>query len=132
MPRLSAWTLRIALLYLLAGFTIGALLLANKGLPYWPQVWALLPVHIEFLIVGWMIQLALAVAFWILPRFPNGSRGNKIVAVASIIILNIGIFLIAFQERSSLFLLFGRACEALSGILFTWHAWHRIRPLKIH
>jgi hypothetical protein len=32
MPRLSVWFIRMALLYLLAGFTLGALLLAHKGL----------------------------------------------------------------------------------------------------
>ena len=57
MPRLSVWALRGALLSLLTGFTLGALMLANKGQPFWPQAWSLLPAHIEFLLVGWMAQL---------------------------------------------------------------------------
>ena len=34
MPRLSAVAVRLSLVYLLLGFAIGALMLANKGLPF--------------------------------------------------------------------------------------------------
>lgn len=65
MPRLSVWFVRASLLYLLAEVTFGALLLANKGIAYYPPIWNLFPIHIEFLLVGWLVQLALGVAFWI-------------------------------------------------------------------
>lgn len=130
MPRLSVWALRAALLYLLSGFTLGALLLANKGQPFWPQVWGLLPPHIEFLLVGWMVQLALGVAFWILPRYSGGSRGNENLARASLLLLNLGVLLAAgFGGVVPLLLLAGRLCEALAGLLFALHAWGRVRPL---
>jgi hypothetical protein len=131
MPRLSVWALRASLLYLLTGFSIGALLLANKGQPFWPLIWLLLPAHIEFLLVGWMVQLAVGVAFWILPRFPGGSRGNESLAGVSILLLNLGVLLVAFQGIFSLFLLLGRFCEAVSGFLFIWLAWSRIRPFSV-
>lgn len=134
MPRLTILSLRAALIYLLSGFTLGALLLANKGQPFAPQIWGLLPPHIEFVLVGWTVQLALAVAFWILPRFPGGSRGNERLASASILLLNAGVVMVAAQSLSmqhllSFLLLAGRLCEALSGILFALHAWERVRPL---
>ena len=133
MPRLSAWSLRASLLYLLAGFTFGALLLANKGQPFWPQVWWLLPAHIEFLLVGWTVQLALGVAFWILPRFQGGSRGNEALARSAILLLNLGVLLVAGQTLATqglapLFLLAGRLCQGLAGILFALHALGRIKP----
>ena len=62
MPRLSVWMIRTALVHLLVGFTLGALLLANKGVPIHPMVWRLLPIHIELLLLGWTLQLALGVA----------------------------------------------------------------------
>ena len=129
MPRLSAWALRAALVYLLVGFTFGALLLANKGQPFEVQVWGLLPAHVEFLIIGWMVQLAFGVAFWILPRFPGGSRGNERLATLAILSLNLGVLLVALQGMLPLFLLSGRACEGMAGVLFAIHAWNRIRPL---
>lgn len=129
MPRISVWAVRSALIYLLVGFTFGALMLANKGAPFWPRLWLLLPVHVEFLLVGWMVQLALGIAYWILPRFPGGSRGNEKLALASIVLLNTGLLLAAFQGFSPLFLVTARLCQGGAGLLFALHAWPRIRPL---
>jgi len=58
MTRLSVWTVRTALLYLGAGFFLGALMLTQKGLPFDPALLRLLPLHIEFVLLGWTLQLA--------------------------------------------------------------------------
>lgn len=129
MPRLTVWTLRGALASLLVGFSLGMLMLANKGVPFWPGAWALLPAHIELLLVGWLAQLALGMAYWILPRFSGGSRGNTTLAAAAVALLNLGVWLVAFQGLLGALLLAGRICEALAGLLFALHAWGRIRPL---
>ena len=71
MPLLSRWMVKLALLNLDLGFTLGGLLLANKGIPLHPTLWLLLPAHQEFLITGWMLNLAMEVAFWILPALPR-------------------------------------------------------------
>lgn len=71
MPRPSVWFIRLALSYLLVGFTFACLLLSNKGLAYAPWLWRLLPAHIEILLVGWTAQLAMGVIFWIAPRFQS-------------------------------------------------------------
>ena len=63
MPRLSVWTIRAALVALGIGFLFGALMLANKGVPFDPSLWRLLPAHIELVLLGWTMQLALGVAF---------------------------------------------------------------------
>ena len=64
MPRLSVWFIRSALLYLGVGFTLGALILFQKGVPYDGAVWGLLLMHIEFLLIGWTVQLAMGMGFW--------------------------------------------------------------------
>jgi hypothetical protein len=79
-PRLSCWFIRASLLYLAVGFTLGALLLVHKGIPLHPALWRMLPPHLECLLLGWTLQLALGVAFWILPRFPQGPDGNEALA----------------------------------------------------
>lgn len=92
MPLLSRWMVKFALVYLALGFTLGGLLLANKGVPIHPLLWLLLPAHQEFLINGWMVHLALGVAFWILPRFAHEpKRGNTRLAWMGWILLNLGI-----------------------------------------
>lgn len=131
MPRLSVWYLRAALLYLLAGFTFGALLLANKGLPLHPSVWASLPAHIEFLLLGWMVQLAFGVAFWILPRFGRGPRRGEVrLAWAAFVLLNVGVLAVALAgllPQIGWLAAAGRTAESLAVLAFALHAWPRVK-----
>ena len=76
MPRLSVWFVRASLIYLLVGFTFGALMLAEKGIPYYPPIFNLLPIHIELLLIGWLVQLAMGVA---IDRF--GLFGSQKIAL---------------------------------------------------
>jgi hypothetical protein len=133
MPRLSVWFVRCSLVYLLLGFTIGGLLLANKGLLFAPWLWSLLPAHIEFLLLGWMAQLAMGVAFWILPRFGSGRpRGREALIYAALGTLNLGIWMVALQPYLAPVWLTvgGRVLEALAALLFLFGSWRRIKPLE--
>ncbi len=131
MPRLSVYFVRASLLYLAVGITFGALLLANKGLPFAPWVWALLPIHIEFLFMGWLAQLALGIAFWILPRFSRGSpRGDERWSWAAFIMLNGGIFLVAIPSlfAAQWLILVGRIRDTTGLLAFAWGNWKRVKP----
>ncbi len=92
MPKLSQWFIHTAFCHLVLGATLGGIMLAGKGV--WPHanlLW-LLPWHIESLLWGWVLNLALGTAFWIVPRFwkpPN--RGNERGAVLAFFLLNGGI-----------------------------------------
>lgn len=130
MPRLSIWMVRTALLHLLVGFTIGALMLANKGIPFYPPLWRLLPLHIELLLLGWTLQLAMGVAFWILPRFDT-TRPRAGFAWAAYLLLNLGIGLVAaslFWVTLPVLLFGGRLAEVGAAVAFALHAWPRIKP----
>lgn len=133
MPRLSRWAIRIALMYLGVGFTLGALILTNKGIGIWPAAWRWLPAHIEFLLMGWTLQLVIGMGFWILPRFDQGrSRGNEPLAWLALVLLNTGILAAALGPPlggPSWLPLFGRTLEAVAGLSFTGHAWGRIKPV---
>ena len=130
MPRLSRFYVRAALLYLLAGFSIGALLLANKGAPFLPAIWGWLPAHIECLLVGWTLQLVLGVAFWIAPRFwEPPRRGNELGAQVAFGLLNAGVLLVLAALLLPLpawSLLLGRVLEITAVIAFAVHIWGRI------
>lgn len=134
MPSLSVWAIRTAMMYLLAGFTFGGLLLANEGLAFFPYLWRLLPAHIEFLLLGWTAQLGLGVAYWILPRFPGGSRGRAWPVWVAMILLNVGVLLVAAQGTFAWppqFWTAGRSLELLAVLFFVAHAWNRIRPTRL-
>lgn len=130
MPLLTRWFLRAALLYLLLGFTLGALMLANKGVPISPHIWRLLPAHIETLLLGWLLLLALGVAYWILPRFKT-ERPNSWLVWLTFLLLNVGIGLVAlgpFIATSGRLGAMGRLLETLGVAAFAVHAWPRVKP----
>src|SRR5690348_14632645 len=64
-PRVSMWLVRAALVYLLLGFTLGAVMLAGKALGHSAWIAGWIPIHVELVLVGWMLQLAMGVALWI-------------------------------------------------------------------
>lgn len=135
MPRLSIWWLRTACLYLGVGFTFGALILWQKGTQTMPAAWQLLPAHIEFVLLGWTLQLALGVAFWILPRIRAGgapARGRERAAWGSYGLLNVGLLTMALAGWIAPNLqvgavALGRTAELVAVGLFVWHAWPRVR-----
>lgn len=132
MPRLSVWLIRTALLYLAAGFTAGALLLFHKGVALTPAMWRLMPLHVEFVLIGWTVQLAMGVAFWILPRRVRGpARGDERWIWAAYVLLNVGALTVGLGQALGLpssVALLGRITEMLSVVLFAAQAWPRARP----
>jgi hypothetical protein len=129
MPRLSVWFVRASLIYLLFGFAFGALILVQKGISYYPPVWNLFPMHMEFLLIGWFAQLAMGVAFWILPRFSSGQpRGNVKLVWLSFVLMNFGILFSALYLWLPGAPLIGHAVEASAGIIFGFGLWRRVKP----
>jgi hypothetical protein len=131
MPRLSVCFVRASMIYLLLGFTAGGLMLANKGLMISAMIWSLLPLHIEFTFMGWMIQLAMGVAFWILPRHRQGPpRGDERLSWAALVIVNAGIVCLILDHilTISALRLLGRTAELLAIVLFILGNWKRIKP----
>jgi hypothetical protein len=130
MPRLSQWLARTALLYLLLGFTVGALLLAHKGVPFYPNLWRWLPAHMEFLLIGWTVQLTMGVAFWILPRYwQPPQRPQAAFAWPAYALLNLGIWLVVAGTTLGLgrwLLLAGRLVESAAVLFFALSFWRRI------
>jgi cbb3-type cytochrome oxidase subunit 1 len=129
MPTLSQWFLRVALINLLLGFTIGALMLANKGVLLHPSLWRLLPLHIELLLMGWTLQLAFGVAFWIVPRFwGEARRGDERGAYVAFCLLNVGVWCVIGGSWFGLseLMLVGRLLEAGAVCAFAIHIWPRI------
>lgn len=132
MPRLSCWFIRLALIHFLLGFSIGMLLLWHKGIPLHPLLWLLLPTHIELLLVGWTLQLAMGVAYWILPRFQTDRR-SPYLAWSAFIALNLGVWVIVSLSFVRVYTnelqLLGRTLEVGGILAFLAHAWPRVKPI---
>ncbi|MCB0052912.1 MAG: hypothetical protein KDE24_25585, partial [Caldilinea sp.] len=82
------------------------------------------------LLMGWTVQLAFGVAFWILPRWQT-QRGDVRPAWAAFILLNSGIWLVVLAgwfNGSAWLLAAGRLLEAVAVLAFVSHVWPRVKP----
>jgi len=132
--------IRTALLWLAIGYSLGGLVLLNKGLPLLPWLWALRTAHIHMLLVGWTVQLACGVAFWVLPRLDvQGSRGDQRLVWGCYAALNLGVVLGALHDPlvaltawagwDALLPAMG-LLYVLAAALFARHAWPRVVPFR--
>ncbi|MBI1278569.1 MAG: hypothetical protein GC179_10630 [Anaerolineaceae bacterium] len=135
MPRLSVWMVRTALLHLGVGVTIGALMLWNKGSLFDLRIWLLVSTHLELLIVGWLIQFALGVAFWILPRFTQEPRyGNVRRGWLGYILLNTGIILVVMSLLIAAFIQLqplGHFLEVIAASVLASVLWPRVKAFGV-
>ncbi len=129
MPRLSRWFIKSSLIYLLAGFALGTLILIQKGLGIFPAVWRWLPVHVELVIFGWILQLVMGVAYWILPRF-GAKRRREAAAGLAFWLINGGILLAGGAVAGNLppVAFAARLLQTGAVACFLIHAWPRIKP----
>ncbi len=134
MPRLSRYFVRSALVQLALGFVLGGFILAAKAGAADIRLRELIPVHFDVLIIGWLIQLSIGVAYWIFPRILLHDRGRPHLAWAAFVLLQAGLL---FNLVSLLRLwlpetggLFGPALalQMLAMVLFIVHLLPRIRP----
>lgn len=132
MPFLSVLLVRTALCWLAGGAAMGALLLASKAAPLPAGVFRLFHVHSEAVLIGWMVQLAMGVAWWILPKHPHlPERGPAAPVWAAWLLLNVGVVLAGVGRSvgaSDGVVVAGRAAELLAAAAFAAAAWPRIKP----
>ena len=103
-------------------------LAAKSGL--WPAF--ALPVrslHVEVVLVGWVCQLALGVALWILPFSRSVSEDRRFWGAWGL--LNGGVMLVVLGKGGGLLgsVVLGRVCEVGAAALLGWGLWPRLRPL---
>src|SRR6188768_521620 len=95
MDRFSSWMVRVSLCWLLAGFVVGAMMMADAKLAGAWRVW-MAPTHGHMLFVGWFLQFTLGIAFWLLPRARTANRPlgyRESLAFAAMAALDVGLLL---------------------------------------
>lgn len=132
MPRWTRWYLRAAFCWLLLGFSVGSVLLAARGTGWnvpWPP---LLGMHQDALLVGWLLQFTLGVAWWMLPRHATGpERGPEAPVAAAWVLLNLGLSLVmggGWLGAAALLVTAGRILELAAVLAFGWNIVPRIKP----
>jgi hypothetical protein len=152
MPITSRAFIKASIVYLCIGAVLGALLFVHRWYPLGAAVAPLRVTHIQMLIVGWLTQLILGVAWWLFPPLKIGlrpgqtkpvrrgqqQRGSEPLFWVTFVCLNLGILLrglgeplyswtgldlfVALSGFSGLFLL-------VAAVSFVANMWGRIRAL---
>lgn len=100
MDPISVRMVRAALIWLAIGFVFGGLMLADSSLPGDWRAW-FAPTHGHVLFVGWFLQFAVGIAYWLLPRKRTDDSPlgyNERAAFLSFVILNTGLILRVIAE----------------------------------
>jgi hypothetical protein len=155
MPATTRAFVKASLLYLVLGAILGAMMLVHRYVPLGRAVAYLRVSHIEMLVVGWLTQLILGVAWWLFPPLQIGlrrdaplpvrrgqtQRGSEPLFWVTFGLLNAGVLLRSIFEplyswsriewfralagSSGLFLL-------AAAVAFVLNMWGRVRELGKH
>jgi hypothetical protein len=152
MPITSRASVKASIIYLALGAVLGVILLINRWIPLGSAVSALRASHIQFLVVGWLTQFIIGVAWWLFPPLAIGlrddsplpvrrgqsQRGSEALFWMALAFLNTGILLRALFEplHSWTKISFFSILAGVSGlfllaaaVLFVANLWSRVREL---
>jgi hypothetical protein len=143
MPPLARTFVKAAFAYFIAALVLGALMALEQWLGFSRWLRSVYYSQLHLLVVGWITQLAIGVAYWIFPRLrkeqgprPRGSDGG---AWGVFVCLNAGLLLRFFFEPFYLMaprpwlaavVVLSGLLQALAALGFGWLIWGRIRPME--
>ena len=143
MPPLARAYVRASFAYFVGAFLLGALILIDTWSPFSRWLRAAGTSQLHLLMVGWITQLAIGVAYWIFPRNLKGldprPRGSDALAWAVLATLNVGLLLrligeplyrMGFSPWPSAVLALSGVLQAAAALGFGWLIWRRIRPME--
>jgi len=143
MDPLSSLMLRASFTWLVAGLATGAAMLTDRALPGQWRLW-MAPSHAHMLFVGWFLQFAIGVAYWLMPRRRSAERplgyGER-AALLAVIALNLGLVLRIIAEPAeraglandvTLALLGASALlQVAAALVFVTQLWPRVGPRPV-
>lgn len=129
MARISVWFVRASLLYFAVGVTAGTWRLAATAGLLPSLTLPIQAVHVEVVLLGWLVQFALGVALWIFPFSARVSSDRRLWTAW--IALNAGLWLVVIGAwvHQPVVTVAGRGGEVLAGLLVTRVLWPRLRAL---
>ena len=129
---------KTSLIYLLVGFVLGGVLMIGEAAgASWVSAWGVVHAHILF--VGWFVQFAVGIGYWLLPRrkSPEKPYGyNVAVAYTAYGLINAGMGLRILVEPFylagawqgavvTIALSLSGVLQAAAGIIWAWQLWGR-------
>jgi hypothetical protein len=121
---------KTAMIYFVAALSVGAVQ-AILRVPF------LGPTYVHMLVVGWITQMIFGVAYWMFPKYsPETPRGNNTIAIATFVLLNVGLLVRVFTEPALAWrpdavpgwpLAVAGVAQALAGVGFAINTWPRVK-----
>ncbi len=137
MPLLSRAFIRAGMIYFVLALIVGGLTVAAPVFKLPSSISVLYPVYIHLLMVGWVTQLIIGVAYWMFPKFSKERpRRSERFAWAAFFLLNGGLILRAFGEPLvtlkpewgiGWLLAVSAIMQALGGWAFVINTWSRVK-----
>ncbi len=131
MPVWSVRLIQTACGWLLLGLAGGAVLLGAKGLdaPIAWERWS--GFHTEAVLLGWMLQFTMGVAYWMLPKHAAGpERGREGPIAATFVLVNagVGLAIVGPALAAPAALAAGRIATLAAVIAFASNVLPRVKP----
>lgn len=137
MPPITRWWIKLALVYLVAALGLSLVLATRAVISLPPLVAAFGPVYFHMFLVGWVTQLIFGVAYWMFPKHSKERpRGSETLAVATMVLLNIGLLIRAVAEPLNALhpgaawgslLMLSAILQWLAGVGFVANTWGRVK-----
>jgi hypothetical protein len=143
MPPIARTYIKAAFAYFILAFLLGALMMLDRWLGFSRWLKAVYLSQLHLLMVGWITQLAIGVAYWMFHRFlktqDSHPRGSDPLAWAVLIALNAGLllrfifepmYLMGPQPWLAALVALAGVLQALAAIGFGLLIWGRIRAME--
>ncbi|MEQ9104799.1 MAG: hypothetical protein RIE53_08880 [Rhodothermales bacterium] len=131
MPKHSVLLVRCALLWFLVGVGLGVAMLLSRADLGWSGVWLLRPDHGWIMLAGFMVQLALGVAHWILPRTRHVSPPGAARLWTALVLLNAGVLVLVAGPLMPIGPTPGLLLHAAGIALMVHSLWPRIQSIEV-
>lgn len=103
MPTITRYFIKAAMLYFVSGLLAGFLISARTLLNLPTFIAAMSPTYLHMLVVGWITQLIIGVAYWMFPKLSKESpRGDENIGWVIWWLLNSGLLLRVIGEPLSI------------------------------
>lgn len=137
MPLLARTYIKAGLVHFAIALVLGVVIAVQPLLQWSPSVAALRPVFLHLLIVGWITQLIIGVAYWMFPKQSKEQpRGSIRLGWTVFALLNMGLILRAVGEPlfalqagsfTGVLLALSAVMQVAAGWLFIANTWGRVK-----
>lgn len=137
MPTITRLYVKTSLLYLVAATSLGFLLALAQATTLPPLLAATGPLYFHLFLLGWVTQLIMGIVFWMFPkRSKERPRGSERLALATYVLLNVGLLLRAIGEPAravdpaamwGALLVASALLQWLAGVCFVGNTWGRVK-----